>query len=295
MAVRELTASDRAPSMPNRIVIDFLEGTTRRKDAIAFAKGFIDQHFDSPQASGWFVARYDDGFAFEAQEGGSGRAYLPDVLDALNRDQDVTVAIRMARRMMEVKRTHAGAFTSIILPEGMQPTEENVVFAEPGPQLTRYKSDGVPLFATGLAVFSLGLLSFLVTLTIYAIGWLGQLTSGSGIGDPATLPISKWEEVMLGAEPDQYVKTLRFDGRRWEIDRDRRRVEGQTVNVPPLQPLETQLVQRQNTGVIQTVTPSSTRSPYELYTAIPRLYTQDQNSPGLPLPPADLPGDADRN
>jgi len=67
LATRELTASDRAPSLPNRIVIDFLEGTTRRKDAIAFAKGFIDQHFDAPQASGWYVARYEDGYAFEIE------------------------------------------------------------------------------------------------------------------------------------------------------------------------------------------------------------------------------------
>ena len=39
-------------SLPNRVVIDFLEGTLRKRDAIAFARGFVEHHFDSLTAVG---------------------------------------------------------------------------------------------------------------------------------------------------------------------------------------------------------------------------------------------------
>lgn len=288
MARRDISPQAKQPSLPYRVIIDFLEGTTRRKDAVAFAKGFIEQHFDSPQAAGWYVARYEDGYAFEVHEGGSGRAYLPDVLDTLSRNQDVTVAIRMARRMMEIKRTQTGEYTAILLPEGMDPTEEDTHFAEPGPSLTRYRSDGIPLFAAGLATFAVGALAFILSLGVYAVGALDRITTGSGIMDPGTLPISRWEEVLLNAEPDEYVSSLRLENGAWQIERARREVVGKTFAVPQLQPLKSEVVVRDRGGVMRKIEPTSTRAPYAILVDIPRLYGETPAANG-DTPPS--PGD----
>ncbi len=272
MGAKHRDASDggeEAHSIPFRVVIDFLEGTGRKQDAIAFAKGFIDQHFDSPQSSGWYVMPYEGGYAFEVQDGGSRRAYLPGVIETLTQDPQAVVAVPMARRVLEVKRTRGGNFTSILLPEGMEPTDETLIQAQPGPRLTPYKSNGIGLFATGLSIFGAGLLTFLVSLLAFVTVWVVQLDRGMPVNDASLVPLTYWDRLSTTSSADGFVSALRYENGRWEVDQGNRRPSEPRVSVPEIPPLAQDLRDVAADGVVTTVTPTTELSAEELLGLIP--------------------------
>lgn len=213
-----------AISMPVRVVIDFLEGTSQKRDAAAFARGFIENHFDAPEVCGWFVMPYEGGYLYEVHEGGSRRAYAPAALKALQSDPEATVVIPMARRFLEVKRTHSGSYTSILLPEGMQPTTDNVIEAEPGPALKKYKSDGMVMFQTGIATFVIGFFALALTGLVFASGWLTSHPAFVNPQPPANLPLAQWSTATSRASATDFVRTMKFENGRWTFEQSRREV-----------------------------------------------------------------------
>ena len=71
------------------------------------------------------------GYIFEAHEGGAQRAYLPNLLKAIEEDPTSSACIQMARRILEVKRAASGTYTSILLPEGTDSQNPAKAFRSP--------------------------------------------------------------------------------------------------------------------------------------------------------------------
>ncbi len=234
-AVEEDRSRLSTTSLAARIVIDFLEGTTEKNHAVAFARGFIDNHFDAPEVAGWYVCPYEGGFVYEVHEGGAGRAFTPAALDILRNDPEVTVVVPMARRYLLVKRTPSGSYASILLPEGMDPSDENTIEVEPGPPLKRYKTSGMVVFQAGLAAFATGFAMLLVTTLVYSSGVLMRHLPIFAERSPDNLPITQWNRINQQASVTRYIKSLRFENGRWTVEQAERVVvddEPPTLNAP---------------------------------------------------------------
>jgi hypothetical protein len=50
------------------------------KDARLYVAGLADKHCQSMRDSGYLLLPFDNGWAYEVQEGGPGKAYLPAIL-----------------------------------------------------------------------------------------------------------------------------------------------------------------------------------------------------------------------
>ncbi len=204
-------------SLPYRVVIDFLEGTLRKQDAIAFARGFIEHHFDSLTNSGYYVAPYAGGYIFEAHEGGSHRAYLPGILSALERDPSASACVQMARRVLEVKKSTTGIYTAILLPEGTEPQNPNKVFPEVGPKLIPFQRSGLTALMVGTSIFGVGLFCLMVSTVVYLIDAAGLLSPPLAKVDYASLPLTQWSTLKSvgGQQSASYVKAVRLQNGKW--------------------------------------------------------------------------------
>ncbi|MEA1937913.1 MAG: hypothetical protein U9N14_02325 [Pseudomonadota bacterium] len=207
-------------SHPVKIVIDFLEGTTRKSEAIAFARSFIESHFEAPDSAGWYVTPYQDGYVFEVQEGGENKAYLPAIMKALDEDPSVTVVVPMSRRMLEVKRLPSGAYGAILLPEGMESTAEHQTSVYPSGSLTPFRRNGMGLFLTGGLIFAIATVFFLLSFLFFLLDPYTISTPLPKATDPDRLPIHQWDKLTKSKTKEYYVKTLiSEDGRRYRIER----------------------------------------------------------------------------
>ncbi len=213
-------------SLPYRVVIDFLEGTLRKQDAIAFARGFIEHHFDSQSDSGYYVMPYEGGYIFEAHEGGSHRAYLPNVLRAIQDDPSSSACIQMARRILEVKRAASGTYTSILLPEGAESQNPAKSFPEPGPSLIPFQRSGMVALMAGLSVFSIGFVALLLATVVYLVQVSGLMKPDMAKLDVKSMPLLQWPtmtSVTTNSAQDKYVKTVKYENGQWHWDTDNRR------------------------------------------------------------------------
>jgi hypothetical protein len=225
-------------SIPNRIVIDFLEGTLRKKDAIAFARGFIEHHFDSLTASGYYVMPYEQGYIFEAQEGGTQRSYLPGIMKALDEDPACSACVQMARRIMEVKRSQSGTYTAVLLPEGTESQNEDIVFPPVGPKLIPFQRSGMTVLVLGLSIVGASSVILVLAFLYWLIEVSGLMTPTLRAINLSSLPLTQWQslENAGGEKSDSYVKTLKYQNNSWQEDKATRQPFTQSSNTAPTQP-----------------------------------------------------------
>jgi hypothetical protein len=221
-------------SIPYRVVIDFLEGTLRKQDAIAFARGFIEHHFDAQNNSGYYVAPYVGGYIFEVQEGGSGRAYLPGILQVLDENPAASACIQMARRVLEVKKSSTGAYTAILLPEGTEPQNPDKVFPEPSAKLIPFQRSGMAALIVGGAIFGIGFLALFLTTVVYLVEVSGLMAPPMAKVDYAALPLTQWQSLMNvgGEKSNSYVKAIKYANGKWTSITGQRQEEIPGVDAP---------------------------------------------------------------
>ncbi len=204
-------------ALPYKVVIDFLEGTLRKQDAVAFARGFIENHFDALTDSGYYVAPYEGGYIFEAHEGGPHKAFLPGILAVLADNPQASACVQMARRVLEVKKSLSGVYTAILLPEGTEPQNPDKVFPEPGPKLIPFQRSGMTMLLVGASIFGVGLGALLLSTIIYLVEVSGLLSPPLAKIDYATLPLTQWERLKQvgGSNSEKYVKAIRLQDGHW--------------------------------------------------------------------------------
>lgn len=270
---KTLKETTESHSLPYRVVIDFLEGTTKKKDAISFAKGFIEHHFDSLDVASYYVQPYELGWVFEVHEGGHGHAYVPVALDALNAQPDAVVCINMARRVLEIKRTNSGSYTAILLPEGLKHSEDKVIEVEPGPKMQPFKRSGFGFFITGFGFFAAGLIAFIMTLFTVGVFSLARVVGGASGTPYDQLPLRQWQPIVdATSDPAKRVVELRFKDNRWDIITGDRVIEKLQPSSPPAQP-----------GAVPVV-PRATSDSNATILSPPEMIPADISNPAASLP-----------
>jgi len=204
---------------PNRIVIDFLEGVTNRADAVAYARGFITSHFEVPEQSGYYVQALKDGYAYEAHEGGSRKAFLPAILRVLEGSPDATVSVRSGTRVLQVSKSARGNFNSVLLPEELSSYLENVV--EPdvkAPSLIAFQMENVVWLLVGGGVALVGALIFILSLAFFALDPSQLKMPVVNITDADKLPLSQWQRMVSQLDGNNYIAAMRFENGNWRFD-----------------------------------------------------------------------------
>lgn len=195
---------------PIFLAIGHLAGV-KRADAEHYVRGLIARHATSPEAAGFFLLRTDTGFAYEIQEGGDGRAYLPQALERLRADPGGSVRIALAARVAEARMGEGGPVATL-LPEG----EGGADSLEPGPRLTPFQTDRSRLLVAAVAAFCASAAALASALVVNAVTGAQQVGGGSGDSLAAeSLPVMHWPK----APPGEYIHALRFDGSRWSVER----------------------------------------------------------------------------
>jgi hypothetical protein len=205
-------------AVPVRVVIGYLPEVTER-DALEYAVGLAEKHFEQIGMSYFDAFKYGSGYAFEAHEGGSGKAYVPEIIRYFDSKglfrpgEDVKAVIRTATRAVEVQRTREG-LAAIILPERDETPPSDWLQPTGKMQPAIHKRTG--FLMVGAALFTTGFIAMIFT------SMLTRFQEYEAAPDPVVqridisqLPNQKWSE--LAATPaDKIVRALRYRHNRWE-------------------------------------------------------------------------------
>ncbi len=223
--------------LPIRFIVGYLPGVEKR-DARAFAQGFIERHFEGLDESGWHVMPHAEGWLYELHEGGIGKALLPSILQTLEAT-DQSVFIQTATRLVRVDRQDAG-LTSLMMPEDLltEPTEGIL----PSHNLTPARGDGKGWAYAGGLLMLAGLVALGLAAAVHqgarvmyeaaldvenpqhTLGTLVRLAKLSVPESPAILPEALVSDLPIGqrkrltAGPGEYLEALRYQKGRWVVD-----------------------------------------------------------------------------
>jgi len=205
-------------AVPVRVVIGYLPEVTER-DALEYAVGLAEKHFEQIGMSYFDAFKYGSGYAFEAHEGGSGKAYLPEIIryfdskGTFRPGEDVKAVIRTATRAVEVQRTREG-LTAIILPERDETPPSDWLQPTTNMQPAINKRTG--FLVVGAALFTTGFIAMIFT------SMLTRFQEYEAAPDPVVqriditqLPNQKWSE-LTRTPADKVVHALRYRNGRWE-------------------------------------------------------------------------------
>lgn len=197
------------PDLPISLYVGFLSHINKR-DATARVQGLIRRQIVAPEVAYWYLRKCDDGYAYEVQEGGRGRAYLPGILDALDRDPDASIVLRTSTRAVRVSRAD-GLLASVVLPEDVEPE-----FSDLGPtaRMQVFAPTGFGALTTAGVFFAFATVAWLVaSLTVSHADEQYREIQGTGIiADINSLPTSHWPK---NISPDTYVAKVQFSGDHW--------------------------------------------------------------------------------
>lgn len=211
-------SSIKKTSIARTVVIDFLEGTTKKSEAMAYARGFIDNHYQAPSACFIYVVSYEGVYAVEIHDGGDGKPYLPSVVKALEDDASACVCIENRRRTLEIKRNDKGVFSSILLPEAIDSTETNIIRIEPDSKSNmRPYSFRTILFAfISMSLCLLGF-TFLLLTSIVALFSYQRPVKILKTTKINQLPIQQWDNLINSYTEELYVEKLTYSDKRWKV------------------------------------------------------------------------------
>jgi hypothetical protein len=110
--VRERGASGRAASRkgsgpgrrgfpPLQVLIGWV-GESSRRDVLQHARGFATDHLETLETAWIAMAEFRDGTLFEVHEGGSGQAYLPELIETISRDPDQVLWVPSGTKLNRV-------------------------------------------------------------------------------------------------------------------------------------------------------------------------------------------------
>lgn len=208
---------------PTALWIGFLPEVTER-DAKTYALGIAEKHNVAIALSYYDVFKYNQGFVYEVQEGGSQKAYTPEILkyfDSMPRSEQgdaiPLVSIKTAKRVVQVERTQEG-LTAIQLPESstQKPTDWLVPKLKMMPVMPTLDK-----FLTASAFF-------------FGLTFLGMVAANLGRVQPYEAPLdspiikaqyqdtpsAQWRRV-VSVSGNEYVRALRFKDGKWEVDTGR--------------------------------------------------------------------------
>lgn len=226
----------RSSVVPIQVIIGFLPEVTER-DAREYAAGIAEKHFQQLSLAYYDAFKYGNGYAYEAHEGGEGKAFLPEILAHFERlgpfrnEEDSAVVIKTATRMVHVERTREG-LSAIILPERASESTEVTSWLSTSSAMLPVINTRTGFLMVGAALFTSGFVAMMVT---------SMLTRYQPYEEPPpvaveflradSLPFSQWRQIE-SVPLDSFVRTLRYRNGRWDAPE----VQQEAIGAPAIAP-----------------------------------------------------------
>lgn len=211
-------ATHKTTSLPLRIIIGYLPEVSER-DAREYAQGMAEKHFEQMGISFFQAFKHASGFAFEAHEGGPGKAYLPAIMEYFDAQgpyrlgENHSVTLRTSTRMVEVQRLRDG-LAAIVLPEASEAVATE--WLQPSKAMVPGLNRRTLFLYAGMGVFATGLLAMLLSATVFRLQTYQESPPLKVESINANnLPRSQWSRIEA-VPPNSYVRAIRFRNEKWE-------------------------------------------------------------------------------
>jgi hypothetical protein len=204
-------------SRPIKVLIGFLPDASE-KDTYFYMLGVAQKNLDSENIGWAALQRFENGFAYEIHEGGSGRGYLDSLLEhfrslpSFSAEETHRAHIRTATRTVRVERTATGLY-SVILPESDTTPQSD--WLTPGKKLAALVEKRTGLFLGGVVIF---LSSLLALMGAYATRYQPYTPVVVSLERVAAnkLPHAQWNR-LTNLAPGDYVQALRYEHNEWIV------------------------------------------------------------------------------
>lgn len=218
-STQDVQAGHTYDNQPVKSSIGWLEGVSK-KDAITYAKSFVERRFDAKDLSFYNVMQYKHGYLYEVHEGGDAVSYLPDIINRLShndvRENDILwfPCGGRAFRIIEQDNQPVGLFL---------PQDESDRIKDSGaPPLIGKKlckpvvRNGFKFFIFGATIFAATSLIFLSSAGLFTFSYLKQHEiSDMNISD---LPYNQWDRLSDPPSEHAYATALRYSQGVWSVD-----------------------------------------------------------------------------
>lgn len=204
---------------PIQVIIGWI-GESNRKDVIEHARGFAADHIETLDSAWIAVNAFRDGHIFEVHEGGSGLAYMPDIIEQLTRDPDQVVWVpsgTVLNRVLTIRIAEDQIFSTVLTEaestlvrgSGQEP------LARTG-RMVRLVPKGTGALATGIALAAVG--AFTLIGAGYYASLINQQPLPSRTFNPENLPHSQIIRLSEGIRDDRWVSRIVFEDGQWRAD-----------------------------------------------------------------------------
>lgn len=196
-------------TLPLAVHIGFLEGIQKR-DAIARVRGLIRRDVAATDVAYWYILRTGGGYAYEIQEGGPGRAYLPALVKQLASEPDFKVAVQVAGRRVQLGG-HAGKPYAVALQDEAHVGEAIGQLAV-GPRMRAFE----PTYLAAVIVSGVLLAAASV---VFLTSSLAINSSRNAFLAHSATPLQNWPAWHYPLQPPagHYVARVQFSDGRWSL------------------------------------------------------------------------------
>lgn len=198
------------PASPLTLHIGHLNHVSRR-DAAARVMGLIRRQITTPEATYYYLLKTPSGYAYEIQEGGARRAYLPGLMKRLRDAPEAPVHLRAGNRVVRVQGG-ADAIVSVELPEDEQPEVDAL---RPSAHMTPFEATGSRALFTAATFFATGAVALVTValLTTLATQHWERGARAAVATSVKNLPIQHWPHT---PSPGSYVSRVQYTGGHWK-------------------------------------------------------------------------------
>jgi hypothetical protein len=194
-------------------------GNVSRSDAELYCRGKIEKYFDNPIESFFYIKKVDGEWYCEMQEGGLGKAYLPELLKTLTDDNKPDeVILHNGTRHIKAVMDEEDGISFYILNDGDEPELHQVKRTA---RMTPFEGD-----SRGFLIISVSCL--IMALIILVTSFTAKETVKSyQVYDTSIDQFTSFHRLMNQMErlpEDRFVNKIEFSNSRWSIDIKKREV-----------------------------------------------------------------------
>jgi hypothetical protein len=204
-----------AVEAPVQIVFGFQSGSA--KDVEAIAKERCLSKF-APDIAWYAVAPFAGGYLFECHEGGSGVAYLPEVIRELSLNMAAgEVHVPSGDRLFRVamRDGHPVCLKMSEQESKIALTKSTTVLPKPTGKMKPAVKTGDGFVQVGIVLMAFGTIALFASIGYYFVSTSGQQMNKTVAYEQ--LPHRQWDSIKR-LRSDQYVNRLRYVDGRWQID-----------------------------------------------------------------------------
>lgn len=202
-----------AQAVPVALHIGHLNHVSRA-DAMTRVEGLIRRQSIVPGATYYRLDRTAGGFAYEIQEGGGRKAYLPTLLKRLRDQPDALIHLRAGNRVVRVQGGAEG-IVSVVLPEEEQPPVDDI---KPSGRMRPFEATGNAALYTASIFFGLGAVALVCAMLVTSIAasyWEQHAAAAASVRVDE-LPMRHWPS---DQRPGTYVSRVQYVGGQWSVQK----------------------------------------------------------------------------